>query len=53
VKDERDLAAVSADHDFAGASDQVTGFEAQDLHIELLFVGHFLTGKALSLVDVR
>src|SRR5260370_32077268 len=48
MEDEWDLAAVSADHDFAGASDQVAGFESQDLHIELLFVGHGLTAKVVS-----
>src|SRR5713226_1818890 len=48
MEDEWDLAAVSADHDFAGASDQVAGFESQDLHIELLFVGHCLTAKVAS-----
>src|SRR5260370_23808886 len=48
MEDEWDLAAVSADHDFAGASDQVAGFESQDLHIELLFVGHCLTARVVS-----
>src|SRR5260370_42464960 len=48
MDDEWDLGAVSADHDFAGASDQVAGFESQDLHIELLFVGHCLTAKVVS-----
>src|SRR5216683_7217285 len=48
MEDEWDLAAVSADHDFAGASDQVAGFESKDLHIELLFVGHCLTAKVVS-----
>src|SRR5713226_1622296 len=48
MEDEWDLAAVSADHDFAGAGDQVAGFESQDLHIELLFVGHCLTAKVVS-----
>src|SRR6266852_4547457 len=48
MEDEWDLAAVSADHDFAGAGDQVAGFESQDLHIELLFVGHGLTAKVVS-----
>src|SRR5712692_5095316 len=48
MEDEWDLAAVGADQDFAGASDQVAGFESQDLHIELLFVGHCLTAKVVS-----